>query len=175
MRHHLPSRSSGGYKMGQTPQSAGSGGGRRPVIFPCTTTKGPPRPLDRSTWENANLGEAVLKLDRPLKTPELYFCHRDRSAFGEGFSYGCARPGGLKRQIRRLGRVCGPCWPIGYCRIWRKGKSRSVTRNGVSGRNGHPGPYSFGFMQHSGFWLNFVTGRCQGLVPPKICRSGPPL
>ena len=58
----------------------------------------------------------MLKLDRSLETPELHFYHSDRSAFEEGFSYGCPRPGGLERQIRHLGGVCGPCWPTGYCK-----------------------------------------------------------
>ena len=31
----------------------------------------------------------MLKLDRSLETPKLHFYHRDRSAFGGGFSYGC--------------------------------------------------------------------------------------
>ena len=142
---------------------------------PVPATKWTPRPLDRSTAKNASLGEAVLKLSRSPGTPELHFYHRDRSAFGEGFSYGSARLRDLKRQIWRSGVVCGPCWPSGYCRIWQKRMSGSVTSNGVVGRNGHPGPCRFGLMQDSGFWLNLVIGHVLGLVPPKSCRSGPPL
>ena len=41
----------------------------------------------------------MLKLDRSPETPELHFCHRDRSAFEEGLSYGCAREASLRNKI----------------------------------------------------------------------------
>ena len=97
----------------------------------------------------------MLKLVHPSKTPELHFYNPDRSAFGAGFSYGLPRPRGLKRQMGRdFGRRRG-LRPILAHRILQELRWGRMTGDGVPGRNGHPGPCNFGFMQHLGVLAKF--------------------
>ena len=117
---------------------------------PDLATKRPPGLLDRSTAKSATCGEAVLKLVRPPMTPELHFSHPDRSALGAGFSYGCACPAGLKRRCGAESALRRHPWPMLAHRFWRETMWQGATRFLVPGRNGHLGPRSFGFMQHSG-------------------------